>query len=586
MPTSLVDADSLLVADVGSITTRTMLFDVVKERYRFLAAGSARTTAAAPFNNISEGIHTALDQLQKITGRTLIGSDQAIIKPSTPEGAGVDAFAATISAGPPLKVLVVGLLEDVSLESARKLASTCYCRLTQTISLNDRSKQETRIDSILLSPPDLVVVAGGTDDGASQSVLRLLESVGLACYLMPQGGRPYVLFAGNQALREEVKSRLGGLTDLHFAPNIRPSLDIEQIEAAQAEIAFIYSKIRARQIQGVEELNRWAVGGLVPASTGLGRVIRFLSKADTSGKGVLGVDLGSSSAVLAAAFNGELTLGVYPDLGLGEGLAEWVDHSDLSEITRWITLEIPDDYIREYLVRKATYPASLPVTAEDLEIEHALARRVMQNAVKAILERISVGAASPGEDLLPWMEPVIAVGSVLTRAPSLAHSALMLLDGLQPTGVTPLMLDQNHLVSCLGAAATVNPLLAVQVLDSNSLVHLGTVISPVGSARYGTTVLRVKTTYENGQESSLDVKQGALEVLPVPRGKSVRLHLQPLHNYDVGMGAPGRGGTLRQVMGGALGIIIDARGRPFSPPADRQRRHELYRKWLWTLGGH
>ena len=64
-----------------------------------------------------------------------------------------------------------------------------------------------------------------------------------------------------------------------------------------------------------------------------------------------------------------------------------------------------------------------------------------------------------------------------------------------------------------------------------------------------------------------------------PRG-----HLQPLHRADVGMGAPGRGGGLK-VIGGALGVIIDARGRPLQLPADAGRRQELLRKWLWTLGG-
>jgi hypothetical protein len=50
------------------------------------------------------------------------------------------------------------------------------------------------------------------------------------------------------------------------------------------------------------------------------------------------------------------------------------------------------------------------------------------------------------------------------------------------------------------------------------------------------------------------------------------------------MGAPGRGGTLR-VSGGALGLIIDARGRPLLFSEDLNRRKDLYRKWLWTLGG-
>jgi hypothetical protein len=122
------------------------------------------------------------------------------------------------------------------------------------------------------------------------------------------------------------------------------------------------------------------------------------------------------------------------------------------------------------------------------------------------------------------------------------------------------------------------------VLESNSFLHLGTVIAPVGQARAGSPILRLKMTYESGHEASLEVKKGTLEVVPLPAGQTARLQLQPLHRYDVGMGAPGRGGTLR-VSGGALGLIIDARGRPLVLPEDLNRRKELYRKWLWTLGG-
>ena len=160
--TSLIDADSLLVVDVGTIFTRAMLFDVVDGIYRFLATGTASTTADAPFLNISEGVRMAVDNLQNLSGRLLIGADEQLIMPSASDGSGVDRFAATISAGGPLKTVVVGLLDGVSVESARRLAATMYCDVKDVISLNDRRKSAARIDTILRLRPDLIVVAGGT----------------------------------------------------------------------------------------------------------------------------------------------------------------------------------------------------------------------------------------------------------------------------------------------------------------------------------------------------------------------------------------------------------------------------------------
>jgi hypothetical protein len=575
----------MLVIDVGSVTTRAMLFDVVDGRYRFLASGSSPSTVGAPFHDISEGVHQAINQLQTISGRALLGEDEQIIIPENEAGGGVDLFAATISAGPPLKLVVMGLLEDVSLESARRLATTTYSGLLETISLNDRRKTEARIDTVVHLRPDLILVAGGTEGGASQSVLKLLESVGLACYLIPEKQRPELLFAGNQELHEEVRGSIGSLVNLHFAPNVRPSLETEQLQPAQAMLADITAQIRTGQISGVGELDQWAKGGLLPSAAAFGRLIRFLSKSYDSNKGVLGVDVGASATTLAAAFDGDLVLGVYPELGLGASQAQLLDHVPLTEVARWLPVEISDEIVREHLANKALYPASIPASPEALAIEQSVARQLMQVAVKKISTGFPLSARSSGAGLLPWFEPIVATGSVLTRAPSLAHTMLMLLDGLQPTGVTTIALDQNHLSAALGAAAAANPILPVQVLDSSTFLYLGAVISPVGRARPGTPILRLKMINEtNGHETSVDVKQGTIEVLPLPLGQSARLQMQPLHRFDVGMGGPGRGDKFR-VYGGAMGVVIDARGRPLQLPKEPARRYESFKKWLWTLGG-
>jgi hypothetical protein len=156
MTPSLVEAESLLAIDVGSVTTRAILFDVVDGRYRYLGSGTTPSTANAPYHDVVEGVHSALTRLQTVTGRVLLGGDERLIMPSRDDGSGVDAVAATLSAGPPLKMVAMGLLEDVSLESARKLATTTYTRVLETISLNDRRKPEERIGAILRLRPDLI----------------------------------------------------------------------------------------------------------------------------------------------------------------------------------------------------------------------------------------------------------------------------------------------------------------------------------------------------------------------------------------------------------------------------------------------
>jgi hypothetical protein len=583
MTNPVIDADTLLAVDIGSITTRALFFDVVEGRYRFLAAGTSPTTANAPHYDLGEGVRRAIDQLQLITGRTFLGQNDRLIMPASDGMEGVDTFAATMSAGQPLKAVIAGLLDDVSLDSVRRLAESTYSGVVDALSLTDRRRFETRVDTILRLRPDIILVAGGTENGASQSLMKLVDSISLACRLLPETQRPEVLFAGNSALQDEVVAALRDTTRIHTAPNVRPNLENEQLDPAQVLLSEVYTRTRAKQMPGVRELDEWANGGLMPTASAFGRMIRFLSRAYASKKGVLGVDVGASATSLAAAFQGELITGVYPQYGLGNGQGNFLENIAVSEISRWIPLQISEGDIRDYVSNKALYPASIPTTPDELTFEAAMAKAAMQAAIRKLYAGFPTRSAGLGSGLLPYFEPLLVTGSVITNAPSLAHSLMMILDGIQPTGITTIVLDQNHLAAPLGAAAAVNPTLAVQVLDSNTFLYLGTVIVPVGNVRPGTPVLRLKIAFQDGHEVSLDVKQGTLEMVPLPLGQTARMQLQPLHRCDVGMGGPGRGGKLK-VHGGALGIVIDARGRPLRLPADIARRQELMKKWLWTLG--
>jgi hypothetical protein len=584
MATPELKSGSLLAIDVGEINTRAVLFDVVEGRYRFLAIGTASTTAQAPHNHIGEGVQRAIFRLEDVTGREFIGQDDRLIIPGRMDGSGIDSFVATTSAGPPLRIIAVGLLEDISLSSAKRLASATYAQVIETLGLNDRKKPEERLDTILCERPDVIVIAGGTDNGATNSVIRLVESVGLACTLMPEEVRPQILYAGNQSIRPEIENRLGSITGNYYAPNVRPGLEIEQLAPAQAHLADIFRSIRSTRIPGIGDLNAWSGNRLTPTSIAFGRIVRFLSKVYDPKKGVLGIDVGASATTVAAASDGELALSVYPENGLGQGLKGFLDNTSLEEVQRWIPADILEEHIRDYIFNKTIYPGSIPVSDEDLAIETGLARQAIRNSLTAAVSGFPKSIKRSQRALLPWFEPILATGSVLTKAASPGHSLLTLLDAVQPTSITTIVLDQSNLAAALGAAAASNPYLAVQVLESSAFLSLATVITPISATRPGKPILRLRVTYESGDETSLEIKQGTLEALPIPMGEAAKLRLQPLNRADVGMGGAGRGGNVR-VVGGLLGVIIDGRGRPLRIPKDAGRRAELYKKWLWTFGG-
>ncbi len=584
MTSSLVDGNSILAVDVGAANTRAVMFDVVEGEYRFVASGTAPSTAEAPFKDVSEGVRDAIINLQMVLGKTLLNAARDLITPSQPNGSGVDALVVTISAGPTIRTVLVGLLKDVSLESARRLTESTYARIVETIGLNDRRKPDQQMDSLLRVRPDLIVITGGTDGGASRSIKKLLEPIGLASFMLPEEKLPAVLFAGNEKIAEEIKSLVGSFaSSMRTSPNVRPSLETEDLEPAQRELARMVIDIRKRQLKGVDVLNLWSGGYVLPTAYATGRMVRFLSKVYSANKGILSVDLGASAAIISAGFKNKSTLSVYPQFGLGENLAGLLNYTSLEDILRWSPLDISEGVLRDYLYQKSLYPSTIAATKEDLVMSQAVSRQALYLAMQSARRDFPLSAAHIKPTLTPLFDPIIAGGGALSDASRPGQSLLLLLDSLQPVGVSTVILDQNNLLPLLGAAAAQNNILPVQVIESGAFLSVGTVVVPVVSANYGTPILRATLTYDNGAEARVDLKYGSFETLPLSSGESGKLTIQCLRGADVGFG-PGRGSTI-SVTGGALGVVFDGRGRPLNLPADAVRRRELIKKWTWTLGG-
>ncbi len=112
MPTSLVEGNSLLAIDIGAVNTRAAYFDVVEGGYRFIALGQSPTTTGAVVRNIMIGVQLAIENLQTLLGKPLMDDEGRLLIPSQPDGSGVDSMLTTLSVGPAIKTLLVGLLRS------------------------------------------------------------------------------------------------------------------------------------------------------------------------------------------------------------------------------------------------------------------------------------------------------------------------------------------------------------------------------------------------------------------------------------------------------------------------------------------
>jgi hypothetical protein len=188
--------------------------------------------------------------------------------------------------------------------------------------------------------------------------------------------------------------------------------------------------------------------------------------------------------------------------------------------------------------------------------------------------------------MAPPCDPIVGSGSLLSRAPHPGLAALVLLDALQPCGISALYQDESGLLPAAGSVAKIEPLATVQVLRGEGLLYLGTVVAPQGKARVGAKALTVRSL-DPEVEIEQPVGYGELCVIPASMWRSVpeppTLELIPTHGFDLGRG---RGKSMQTACRpGALGLIVDARGRPLELATGADAQREQMNEWLFTMTG-
>jgi hypothetical protein len=537
---------SILLADCGTVMTKVVLLDRVGGHYRFVARGEAPTTIEYPWSDVTTGIRHASEQITEVTGRTFFDAVGDLL-PSEHGGAGV--LAATVSASPPLEVVIGGLVRDLSVASAERAAAGTYSQVKAIIASDGRGglTEEERVHTINKAAPEVICIAGGLENGAERPVIEMVETTALACSLIEERARPRLLYMGNSKLRQRVVDIAKGQVELRVADNVRPTLTGENLFNAQTELDEFYRQNKMTQLPGMDALEMWSPTPLTPTARAFSRMVQYLWHLGDPTKGVLGVDVGAEV------------------------------------LTRWIPEPMVEDEVLGTLLNKEIHPASIPQEPRELWLEQALAREAISRTLEVARPGWEPGAAQPYPHLMPFCDTIIVSGGVLVNAPRPGQTALMILDALQPIGISTLVLDKYGLASALGSVAAVKPLAAVETLDSGGFVNLATVVSPVGRARLGDTILRVKLAYDDGSAFSVEVQYGNIEVLPVLPGQQAELELRPTRRFDAGLG-PGKGGK-RRISGGLAGLIIDARGRPLRLANEPEERQVQTRQWLWDVGG-
>ena len=563
----------LLAINVGSENCKAFLFDIVDGKYDFIALGTSPTTTDDVNQGVKKGILKAIDELEAVSVRKVVTDDAQLIVPSRSDGNGVDSLILTYSVGAMLRVVTLGLMEDGSLGNAKRLAQSTYAKIIDSIGLNDGRKPEIKIDAIIKSAADVVLFSGGSDDGASSSISQMADLLYWVCKALPQEKRPEIFYAGNQALVERLSHVFDKMTNTTIASNIRSAVNDDGWLRAQDDFNLCLTQNRYRQYTGLQQFGSLSSTSPMPTAQGFANMIRFLSYVHTPKKSVLGIDLGSSTTTAAMASSGKLALEVFA-YGSGYGIRDYLKYLDPASIQRWIPFEITPAEIKDYFFQKSLFPTSIPLTEETFAFEAALVRCMLASSMRAIMDG--------WHNTHYAFDPIIVTGGFFNNNYDNSKNLMTILDGLQPVGVSTVILDRHGITGSLGAVAKFNSLVPVHLMESNAYETLGTVISPVSKAKLAAPILNIRLEFEDNREERYTIKKGQIVRLPLELGQNARISIQCQRGTRLELNDSRRFRSFN-ISGGLLGIIIDARGRPIEMPEDNQNRIRMIKQWSESL---
>lgn len=586
-------ARAILVADCGTVVTKVSLLGLVEGQYRLMARGEAPTTVAAPHKDVTKGIIQAIEEIERIVGHRLVARGR-ILSPQQMSGDGVDLFVAAISAGGPIRIVVLGAVSSqlaaLSAQAVSGLYAETHVIPAASYSAAQSSGQgpwtpdrtrlewERQLQSMRELQPHAALIVGLVDSPAGATPLQE------ACQLImnslqdqrkqgiAQNKSLPVIYAGAPQYVEAVRRMLNGHAEVTRVETLSSQKQLGPVSMAATAL---YERDVIQQVPGYEQLRGWSPAAPVGAAGSLSSLVRFL--AQHYAMNVTAVDVGASTtSVMMGGERGEFIPMVNAGIGVGPNIGAILQQVGAARVSRWLPFTISEDELRQYVMNHMMHPQVVPTSLRDLQIAQAFAR-------EAIILTLESGAHAQSKQFSADL--ILATGGVLAHAPKYGQAMMILLDALQPRGVTSMVLDRTMLISQLGAVATVAPVAAVQVNENDAVMHrLGTCVVPFGDLPPGQTALKVDVEYSNGRKVTVDVTSGSIEVIALQVNEQALLSLYPAPTVDVGLGPGERARAAEEIDGGLVGLVIDARGRPLVPAQDDAERQARLLQWMQVMG--
>ncbi len=613
---------TIVATDCGSTTTKAILIEKIGGEYRQTYRGEAPTTVEAPFEDVTRGVLNAIAEIEELSGRKILDGDR-IMTPSVAGDnpkVGVDLYISTSSAGGGLQMMVAGVVQSMTSESAQRCALGAGAIVMDVLSSNDGRLPHEKIERIRSLRPDMILLSGGTDGGTVTHVVEMAEYIA-AAEPRPRLGMSYnlpLIYAGNKDARERVTDILGRKTALTVTDNVRPTLEQENLSPARNMIHDLFLEHVMAQAPGYKKLIAMAGAPIMPTPAAVGRIMETIAK--KQGINVIGVDIGGATTDVFSIFQGIFNRTVSANLGMSYSISNVLAETGLDHIMRWAPFSIDEQDLRNRIKNKMIRPTTVPQTLDELQIEQAIAREALRLALihhkslatglKGVQQERSISdvfeQSGSGETLVDMLRLDLIVGSggILSHAPRRAQAMLMMVDAYEPLGFTELAVDSIFMMPHLGVLATVDEQAATDVFERDCLISLGTCVAPIGQGAWGERCADYAVTFtagRNAQDATPPpvivgtggasagpppvikgtLNFGDLRVFPLAAGEEATVSVTPARAVDVGAG---KGVPVEQrARGGAVGLVLDGRGRPLQLPKKEGERVRALKEWHTAL---
>ena len=493
-------------------------------------------------------------------------------------------------------MLVAGVVRQMTAESAKRAALGAGAIVMDVIASNDKRRPHDQIQRIRELRPDMILISGGTDGGTTTHVVQIAELIAPA-KPQPRFGRDFrmpIIFAGNNKAAPMIDEVFDESVDLAIVDNLRPILERENLGPARDKIHDLFLEHVMAHAPGYDKLMEWVDAPIMPTPAAVGSILSTI--AEQQGINAVGVDIGGATTDVFSVFDGTFNRTVSANLGMSYSISNVCAEATMPNILRWVHFDMDERELRNRVKNKMVRPTTIPQTLEALIFEQAVAREALRLAygqhkefattLKGVQQQRSVGDTFSqelsGQTIVDNMKLDLLVGSggVLSHAPRMHQTAMMIIDAFQPEGFTMLAKDSIFMMPHLGVLAQVHPKAAMEVFERDCLVYLGTCVAAKGLGKPGRPCFEYAIEGQTLNESG-EIACGEIMLLPLGLGESARLSAAPARGFDLGAG-PGRR-IERTVRGGTVGLVLDARGRPLPIPQVRSEAKQAVERWVTSL---